>query len=256
CNVHCAQYLAEVIEKEGPENIAAFIAEPELGVGGMIAPPPGYWSKVREICDQYDILLIADEVMTGFGRTGKMFALEHWGIKPDIMIMAKGITSAYIPFGAVAFSGEIWETLKGRNLVSYTYAGHPVCAAAAIKAMEIYQRDKVVENAARVGKYALERLKRDFEPLPCVGGANGLGLMLGIEIVADKATKRPFDRKLNIMQRIQDSALEKGIFLRMADISSTPSDRIVFAPPLVITGEEVDKALDILFPIVATLKPS
>jgi len=253
CNIHCAQYLAEVIEKEGAENIAAFIAEPELGVGGMIAPPPEYWAKVREICSQYDILLIVDEVMTGFGRTGKMFALEHWKVKPDIMVIAKGITSAYIPFGAVAFSGEIWETLKGRNFVSYTYAGHPVCAAAAIKAMEIYQRDKVVENAAKVGKYALERLKRDFEPLPCVGGANGLGLMLGIEIVADKAAKRPFNRKLNIMQRIQDRALEKGIFLRMADIFSTPSDRIVFAPPLVITTEEVDKALDILYPIVASL---
>ncbi|MFC2005477.1 aspartate aminotransferase family protein [Chloroflexota bacterium] len=256
CNIQCARFLAEIIEKEGAENIAAFIAEPELGVGGMIAPPSEYWPIIREICTNYGLLLIADEVMTGFGRTGKMFAMEHWGVKPDIMVLAKGITSAYIPFGAVAFNDDIWQTLKGKNIVSYTYAGHPACGAAAVKAMEIYTRDKVVENAANVGRYALERLKKDFEPLPCVGGINGLGLMLGIEIVADKATKRPFDPKLDIMQRLQDKALEKGLFLRMADIKGTPSDRIVFAPPLIITTKEVDKALDILYPLLASLKPS
>jgi adenosylmethionine-8-amino-7-oxononanoate aminotransferase len=254
CNIHCARYLAEIIEKEGADGIAAFIAEPVMGTAGMVAPPPEYWPMIREICTRYDVLLIADEVMTGFGRTGKMFALEHWGVKPDIMVMAKGITSAYIPFGAVAFSGEIWETLKGRNVVAYTYSGHPACAAAAIKALEIYKRDKVVENAVRVGKYAVERLKRDFEPLSCVGEISGLGLMLGIEIVADKATKRPFDRKLNIMQQLMDRGLEKGMYIRVGDIGSTPGDRIAFCPPLVITTEEVDKALDILYPIVASLK--
>jgi len=254
--MRCARFLAEVIEKEGSDNIAAFIAEPELGVGGMIAPPPEYWPIVREICTEYDVLLIADEVMTGFGRTGKMFATEHWGVEPDIIAMAKGITSAYLPFGAVAFSTDIWETLRGKNFVSYTYAGHPVCAAAATKAMEIYIRDDIVTNAANVGKYALGRLRQDFEPLPCVGGVNGLGLMLGMEIVADKATRKPFDPKLNVMQKLQDQALEKGLFLRMAGISGTPSDRIVFAPPLVITTREVDKALEILYPIVAGLKPS
>jgi len=256
CNLRCARFLAEVIEKEGSDSVAAFIAEPELGVGGMIAPPPEYWPTIREICNEYEVLLIADEVMTGFGRTGKMFAMEHWGVKPDLMTVAKGITSAYIPFGAVAFSDQIWETIKGRNFISYTYAGHPVCAAAAVKTMEIYTRDRVVENAAKVGEYALERLRRDFAPLPCVGAVGGLGLMLGIEIVADKATKRTFDRKLKIMQQLQDRALEAGIYLRMSDIGSTPGDRIAFAPPLVITIQEVDKALDILYPIVADLKPN
>ncbi|HUV56418.1 MAG TPA: aspartate aminotransferase family protein [Dehalococcoidales bacterium] len=255
CNIHCAQFLAEIIEKEGADSVAAFIAEPELGTAGMVAPPPEYWPMIREICSKYNVLLITDEVMTGFGRTGKMFALEHWKVKPDIMVMAKGITSAYIPFGAVALSDEIWEALKGRNFVSYTYAGHPACAAGAVKTMEIYQRDKVVENAAKVGKYALERLKRDFEPLPCVGEVGGLGLMLGIEIAADKATKRPFDRKLNIMEQIMNNGLEKGMYIRVCDIGSTPGDRIVFAPPLIITTEEVDKALDILYSIVASLKP-
>jgi len=256
CNIQCARFLAEVIEKEGSDNIAAFIAEPEMGVAGMVAPPPEYWPIVREICTKYGVLLIDDEVMAGFGRTGKMFAIENWGVKPDIVTMAKGITSAYLPFGVVAFSDEIWQTLKGKSFVSYTYSGHPVCAAAAIKTMEIYVRDRVVENAARVGKYALERLKRDFEPLPCVGGVNGLGLMLGIEIVEDKATKKLFDPKLNVMENIYNQALEKGLFVRVTTIGGTPSDRILFAPPLVITTEEVDKALDILYPIVASVGSS
>ena len=253
CGIRCARLLGEVIEKEGPENIAAFIAEPVLGVGGMIAPPPEYWPMVEETCRKYDILLIADEVMAGFGRTGKMFAIEHWGIRPDIMTMAKGITSAYLPFGAVAFSGDIWEALRGSSFVSYTYSGHPVCAAAALKTMEIYLRDNVVENAARMGAYALERIARDFAPLPYVGPADGLGLMLGIEIVADKATRAPLDPALNTMQKIQDRALEKGLFVRVTAIGGTPSDRVVFAPPLTITREEVDRALDILYEVLADL---
>jgi len=253
CGIRCARFVADVIEKEGPENIAAFMAEPVLGVGGMIAPPPEYWPIIREICTKYDILLIADEVMTGFGRTGKIFAIENWGITPDIMAMAKGITSAYLPFGAVAFSTDIWEMIQGRNFVAFTYSGHPVCAAAATKAMEIYLRDKVAENAASVGKYVLDRLKREFEPLPHVGGANGLGLMLGIEIVADKITKQPFDPALKVMQRIQEQALEKGLFVRVAGISGTPSDRVVFAPHLTVTTEEADKALDILYGVIADI---
>jgi len=253
CDIRCARFLAEVIEKEGADNIAAFIAEPEIGAGGMIAPPPEYWPMIEEICAKYEVLLIDDEVMTGFGRTGKMFAIEHWNVKPDIMTMAKGITSAYLPFGAVAFSGEIWEILKGSNFIAYTYSGHPVCAAASIKTLEIYKRDRVVENAARVGKYALERLKQVLGPLPCVGGISGLGLMIGIEIVADKATKRPFDRELNIMQQLHERALEKGLYIRVSDIGGTPGDRAAFAPPLIINTEEVDKAIDILYSTISDM---
>jgi len=255
CNIQCARFLAELIEKEGADNIAAFIAEPEIGAGGMIAPPPEYWPIIEEICAKYEVLLIADEVMTGFGRTGKMFAIEHWNVKPDIITMAKGIASSYLPFGAVAFSGEIWETLKGSNLTAYTYSGHPVCAVAAVKALEIYKRDRVIENAARVGKYALERLKQVLEPLPCVGEISGLGLMIGIEIVADKATKRPFDRELNIMQKLHERALEKGLYIRVSDIGGTPSDRVCFAPPLIITTEETDKTIDILYSVISSLCP-
>jgi adenosylmethionine-8-amino-7-oxononanoate aminotransferase len=202
------------------------------------------------------VLLIADEVMTGFCRTGKMFAFENWGIKPDLITMAKGITTAYVPFGAVAFSQAIWEAIKGKQFVYYTYGGHPICAAASIKTMEIYLRDRIAEHTARVGEYALKRLKKDFEPLPCVGNVGGLGLMLGIEIVADKVTKKPFDPKLNIMMGIQNEALKRGLFVRVSSITSTPGDRIAFCPPLIITEPEIDKALDILYPIIANLKPA
>lgn len=255
CGIQCAQFLAEFIEKEGPASVAAFIAEPEQGTAGMIAPPPEYWPMVRKICTEYNVLLIADEVMTGFGRTGKMFAVEHWGIKPDIMTMAKGIATAYLPFGAVAFNDEIYEGLKGTSFAGFTYSGHPVCAAAAVKTMEIYIRDKVVENAAMVGKYALERLNAEFSPLPCVGPVGGLGLMLGMEILADKSTKRAFDPTLNILPQVQKQALEAGLFLRITTTDTCPGDRICFCPPLIINKKEVDRALDILYPIVSNLKP-
>ena len=147
--MQCAQFLAYTIEREGSETVAAFIAEPVQGTGGMIVPPPEYWPMVRKICTDYNVLLITDEVMTGFCRTGKMFAVQHWGIKPDIMAMAKGITSAYFPFGAVAFNDQVYEALKNSVVQSHTYTGQPTGAAAAIKTMEIYVKERVAENAAR-----------------------------------------------------------------------------------------------------------
>ena len=246
CSIRCARFLEDVIEREGADHVAAFIAEPVLGGGGRITPPREYWPMVRDICTKYEVLLIADEVQTGFGRTGKMFAVEHWGVTPDLMAMAKGITSGYIPFGAIAFSNEIWETLKGQDICAYTYSGHPACSAAAVKAMEIYKRDKVVENAARVGKYTLERLKGILEPLPYVGEIDGLGLMLSLEIVADKATKRLFPKEAQVMRKIYNSCLESGLYIITNSIEGSPSDKINFCPPLIISTEEIDKALDIL----------
>ena len=258
CNIQCARFLAETIEKEGSETVAAFIAEPELGPGGCIAPPSEYWPMVRKICDDFDVLLIADEVMTGFCRTGKMFAVEHWGIKPDIMVMAKGITSSYIPFGAVAFSDQISEVLNnaGAMLCPFTSGGHPVGAAAATANMNIYLNNRVAEHVAEIGEYALERLYREFRPLPCVDDIGGLGLMLSMEIVEDKASKKPFDPSLKVLQNIQNQALKQGLWIRITSITNTPGDRIPFAPPLIATKEDIDKALDILYPLVASLKPS
>ncbi len=254
CGIQCAYYLAEVIGKEGSDTVAAFVAEPVIGAGGMIPPPQEYWPIVREICIKYDVLLIVDEVMTGFCRTGKMFAIEHWGIKPDMMIMAKGITSAYFPFSAIAVNERVYDGLQGAIASGFSYDGHPVGAALATKAMEIYIRDKIADNAAKVGKHILDRLNREFRPLPCVGEINGLGLMGGIEIVVDKKTKKVFDPELCIIERIQEKALKNSLYLRASTITWALGDRIEWTPPLVITIKEADRALDILKPIIAELK--
>ncbi|MCX6013074.1 MAG: aminotransferase class III-fold pyridoxal phosphate-dependent enzyme, partial [Chloroflexi bacterium] len=160
CDMECIKFLAYTIENEGRDSVAAVLAEPVHGTAGCITPPPEFWPKLRKLCSDLDVLLIADEVMTGFGRTGKMFATENWNIVPDLMAIAKGLTSAYLPFGAVAVSDKVFEGLKGAPIYGFTYSGHPVCSAAATKAMEIYIRDKVVENSAEQGKYALERLNK------------------------------------------------------------------------------------------------
>jgi len=253
CGIRCAHILEDVILKEGAEFVSAFLAEGEMGVGGMVAPPPEYWPIVRDICTRHGVLMIDDEVMSGFCRTGKMFAIDHWGVKPDIMTMAKGITSSYIPFGAVAFTADIWNTIKGVSIVSHTYAGHPIGAAAATRTIEVYLRDRIAERTLEMGEYALSRFKK-FK-LPWVGEANGLGLMLGIEIVADRATKKPFDPRLGIMQKIQDMAKAKGLWIRVATLQGTLSDRVCFCPPLIITKKELDWAIDTLYDVLSEIKP-
>jgi adenosylmethionine-8-amino-7-oxononanoate aminotransferase len=250
CQLKCANFLAETIEQEGRDSVAAFIAEPVQGSAGMIIPPPEYWPRVRQICSEMGVLLIADEVMSGFGRTGKLFAVENWGVIPDIMTMAKGITSGYIPFGAVAIGEEIYQELKNRQTPffhGFTYSGHAVGAAAAIRDMEIIVDEKLADNAARMGQYALGRLREEFLPLPAVGDVNGLGLMIGIEYVEDKKTRAVSQKVLEISQKIQDRALQDGLFLRVS------GSRITLSPPLIINQEQVDKILAILKPIVAEI---
>jgi adenosylmethionine-8-amino-7-oxononanoate aminotransferase len=254
CRIQCARMLEVPMENEGADSVAAFIAEPEHGTAGMIAPPPEYWPMVREICNKYDVLLIVDEVMTGFGRTGKMFAVEHWDIVPDMMTMAKGITGSYLPLGAVAIHQKVHHGLKGGLFGSYTNSGHPVCAAAAVKAMEIYIRDRVVENAAEMGRYAMDRLRREFEPLPCVGDIGGLGLMIGIEIVSDKESRKPMDPE--VVLQAQKEAFHAGLFIRAQTTRIAPGNRFFFSPPLIINRQQIDRTLDILFPIVSNLKPA
>jgi putrescine aminotransferase len=248
CGIECAKFLAYTIKQEGPDNVAAFVAEPVHGTAGSIVPPPEYWPMVRKICTENDVLLIADEVMTGFGRTGKMFGTQHWDVVPDIMALAKGLTSAYLPLGAVAIIDEVAEGLKGAPVFGFTYSGHPVCSAAATKVMEIYERDNVVENAAEMGGYALNRLKAECESMPCVGEVAGIGLMIGIEIVQDKPSHTPFPVEQNVPMGIGNEAREKGLLIRA-------SDRLAFTPPLIIKKDEVDKAIDILVPILGAVKP-
>jgi putrescine aminotransferase len=256
CGIECAKQLEKIILLEGADNIAAIIVEPVHGTAGHIPPPPEYWPMVRDICTRNEVLLIADEVMTGFGRTGKAFAVEHWRVKPDMMTLAKGITSSYIPFGAVAMNEVVWDGLKGSFLAGPTFSAHPVAAAVSSKVMEIYVRDKIFENAANMAKYAMERLRSQFLSLPHVGEISGLGLMIGIEIVEDKATRKGYTNTFDVMHSIQDEALEKGLFVRVSDETWSSANRISVCPPLTVTKEEIDKILDILYPIVANVKSS
>ena len=256
CGMECAKQIEKIIQLEGSHTIAALIAEPVHGTAGHIPPPPEYWPMIRDICTKYDVLLIADEVMTGFGRAGKAFGVDNWGVKPDIMTLAKGITSTYVPFGAVAMNDMVWDGFKNSVFAGATFSANPVAAAVSNKVMEIYVRDKIFENAANMGKYAMERIKSQFLPLPCVGEVSGLGIMIGIEIVEDKATRKGFDPASGLMHDIQVKALEKGLFVRVSDESWSSANRISFCPPLIVTKEEVDKILDILYEIVSSLKPS
>lgn len=247
CKLECAEALTEAIDREGEETIAAFVAEPIHGTSGTIIPPPEYWPRVVQICKERNILLILDEVMTGFGRTGKNFACEHWNFIPDMMLMSKGLINAALPLSAVAISEKVFQGMCGPNAFYhlYTCGAHPVCCAVAMKSLEILLRKKLVENSARVGKYMLERLK-ELEKYPHVGEVRGLGLFTAFEIVQDKKT-RAADSKL--AKKLVASARERGLIVRVAGTA------IQVAPPLISTKADIDKIMGILKPVVAELKP-
>ncbi len=231
-----ARALEEAIQREGAEHIAAFIAEPVMGVGGVIVPPDDYFPLVREICDRYEILFIADEVITGFGRTGEWFALEHWNVKPDILSFAKAITSGYAQLGGIQISDEIRETIETASegeayMHGFTYSGHATACAVGLKNLEIMERENFPERARRLGKRLLDGL-RTLTEFPFVGDVRGLGLVCGVEIVSDKQTKIPDPA---LAMKIFKAAQNHG--LRSRPLGAT----IAFAPPLVISEAEVDE---------------
>ncbi|MDR7416619.1 MAG: aspartate aminotransferase family protein [Armatimonadota bacterium] len=245
-----AEALEEAILREGPENVAAFIAEPVIGAGGLIPPTPDYFPKVRAICDRYDVLFIADEVITGFGRTGRWFALEHWGVRPDMVTFAKGVTSAYLPLGGVMVSREIHEVileapLEQRFMHAATYSAHATCCAVALANLDILERENLVERAAAMGVRLLEGLET-LRDLPVVGDVRGLGLMAGVEFVEDRKTKEP---AIGLGGRVLREARRRGLLgrLRTGQRGEHPiGDVICFAPPFVITEEQVDRMVEIL----------
>jgi adenosylmethionine-8-amino-7-oxononanoate aminotransferase len=231
-----ARALEEAIQREGAENIAAFIAEPVMGVGGVIVPPDDYFPLVRQICDKYEILFIADEVITGFGRTGEWFALKHWGVKPDILSFAKAITSGYAQLGGIQISDEIRETLETASegeayMHGYTYSGHAAACAVGLKNLEIMERENFPERAKKLGQRLLEGLQT-LKEFPFVGDVRGLGLVCGVEIVSNKETKTPDPA---LAMKIFKAAQAHG--LRSRPLGAT----LAFAPPLVISEEEVDE---------------
>jgi adenosylmethionine-8-amino-7-oxononanoate aminotransferase len=244
CALACADELERIIEREGADAIGAFIAEPIQGVGGVIVPPPGYFERIRAICDRHEILMIVDEVITGFGRTGRRFAIEHWNAVPDMLVFAKGVTSGYLPLGGVVVRESVFQTLidAGPSFAlhhGFTYSGHPVVCAAALANLDIIEREQLIR---RVRKLA-PRFRRRLEALrhhPIIGDVRAIGLMGALELVRDRATKQPFPGEMNVAARVRRKALERGVIVRAS------VDNVVLCPPFIITPKELDVLFDTL----------
>lgn len=237
-----AQALREVIKAEGSETIAAFVAEPVQGAGGVHIAPEGYFKEVREICDQYNILFITDEVITGFGRTGKAFGIEHYGVTPDMMCFAKGVTSGYAQLGGVVLADPIYEDFKklsvGTLLHGYTYSGHPMACAVALKNIEIIENENLIENAREMGEELLKGFKWVQGERKIVGEVRALGLMGAVEIESKQFGKGP------LAPNIVSEAAKLGLICR--SVVFDDMDILVFAPPLTINRREIDSLIEIL----------
>jgi adenosylmethionine-8-amino-7-oxononanoate aminotransferase len=242
--VAAANQLEEAILREGADTVAGFIAEPVQGAGGVIIPPADYFARIREICTRHDVLLISDEVITGFGRTGRWFGLEHYGVEPDIMQFAKGITSGYIPLGGIGVSDRLRDVINSvpparRWMHAYTYSGHPTCCAVALKNIEILEREGLVDRACRVGERFAHALGT-LEGVDGVGHVRSQGLIGAVEVVADRRTKAPFAPELGVSQRLTEAMLERGLCTRVV------MDCICLSPPLTIEEELIDRTVAIV----------
>lgn len=243
-----ARLLEEAILREGPETVGAFIAEPVQGAGGVIVPQDDYFPRIREICDKYEVLFIADEVITGFGRTGEWFALNRWGVQPDIMSFAKGITSGYLPLGGIQISDQIRDVIMNapaneRWMHAYTYSGHPTCCAVALANLDIIENEGLVANAGARGTQLLEGFKGLEAEFEVIGNVRGLGLMCAVEFVADRGTKAP----AGIGEKVRKACVERGLFTRAI------GDILAFAPPIVINSDEVDQVVQIVGEAIAAV---
>ncbi|WP_414473097.1 aspartate aminotransferase family protein [Microvirga sp. M2] len=239
---YCADKLEEMIEAEGPETIAAFIGEPVLGTGGIVPPPKGYWEKIQAVLDKHDILLIADEVITGFGRLGTMFGSDHYGMKPDLITIAKGLTSAYAPLSGVIVSEKAWRVLEqgsdtyGAIGHGWTYSSHPLCAAAGVANLEVVDELGLVANARETGAYFNAALNDAVGSNRFVGEVRGEGLMAAVEFVRDRDDRVFFDASEKVGPRITAALLERGVIGR----AMPQGDILGFAPPLCLTRQEAD----------------
>ncbi len=247
CGLACVKDIEEVIEEEGPETIAAFLAEPVIGSGGVIPPPAEYFPRLREICDRNEILLILDEVITGFGRTGTMFGHEHWGgIRPDMLSLAKGLSSGHIPLGACVVRADIYEgigTSQDERLPlmhGFTYMNHPVGCAAGLANIQIIEEEGLVEKAAQNGDYLQERLQ-SLTRYDSVGDVRGMGMLAAVELVADKETKMPIEPENTAPEMLVDLCWEKGVFIR-----SSTMETVCIAPALIADRETIDRIVDTL----------
>lgn len=241
CDVACADELARVIEREGPETVAAFVAEPVVGsTAGALAPPAEYWPRVAEVCRAHGVLLVADEVMTGFGRTGRRFGVEHWGVVPDVLVGGKGLAGGYAPLGAVFARDAVVEPLAaaGDELMYYTFGGHPGACAAADAVLAILEREDLVRRAAAMG----ERLRAALAPLarhPHVAEVRGLGLLQAVELVRDRETLEPFPAEARLAWRVVVQGLLRGVFFYPGG-TDPARDVVCLGPPLVIEDAEIE----------------
>ena len=238
CAVRCAQAIEDLILFHKPETVAAVIAEPIAVPFGAAVPGDEYWPMLREICDRYGVLLIADEVITGFGRTGKMFAVEHWDVVPDIMTVAKGIVSSYLPIAATVATKEVADHFGGEdNYFRHvlTFGGHPAAAAAALKNIEIMENENMVENSRVVGAYLKEQLEALMETHPIIGDVRGLGMMVAVELVSDRDTKAKFPKEVKLASRLNEKFRKNGLIMR------TDNEILSIAPPLCLTRDEADE---------------
>nr|WP_294865233.1 aspartate aminotransferase family protein [uncultured Pseudogulbenkiania sp.] len=236
----CAEMLEREILFQSPDTVAAFIAEPIQGAGGVIVPPASYWPLIRAVCDKYGVLLIADEIVTGFGRTGSMFGSRLWGVKPDIMCLAKGISSGYVPLGATVVNDRVADAFDanadfgGAIMHGYTYSGHPVACAAAIANLKIVREENLPANAAAMGEYLLTKLKPFADKFAAVGEVRGKGLMIALDLVVDKITREPVNPMDGYANKVAEIAREAGVLVRPV------GTKIILSPPLVLERQHAD----------------
>lgn len=247
--------LEALILKEGPDTVGAFIAEPVMGTGGVLPPPRGYFQEIQKVLDKHDVLMIADEVICGFGRLGSAFGSTHFGIRPDIMTMAKGLSSGYLPLSASVINEKIWNVLRdtapqmGSFGHGLTYSAHPACAAAALANIEIMERENLVDNARKMGAVLMQRLREAIGDSPIVGDIRGEGLMIGVELVKDRTSKQAFDLALKTAGKVQAKGYENGLLVR----TLPHRDVIAMSPPLCFTEENVEELVGALKTSVDTV---
>ncbi|WP_455380225.1 aminotransferase [Acidihalobacter prosperus] len=243
---YCANELERMILEEGPDTIAAFIGEPVLGTGGIVPPPEGYWEAIQAVLRRYDILLIADEVITGFGRLGVPFGCERYGIEPDLITLAKGLTSAYAPLSAVLVGDRVWHVLEegadrlGALGHGWTYSGHPLGTAAALANLDIIQRENLIEKAHDTGAYLLSGLKEALRDSPIVGEVRGEGMLAAVEFARDPSSRLPFAPKHKVGVKVYEACRDRGVLAR----AMPHGDILGFAPPFVLSRAEADRIVE------------
>jgi adenosylmethionine-8-amino-7-oxononanoate aminotransferase len=242
--IAAANELEQAILREGPDTVGMFLGEPVQGAAGVIPPQDDYWPRVREICDKYDVLLVADEVITGFGRTGKLFGLQHWNVEPDMILFAKAITSGYFPLGGIGISEKIGSVLDTGEMTwmhAFTYSAHPVGCAVALRTLDIILQEDFPAQAAEKGAYLLKGLQSALANHPHVGEVRGKGLMCGIEFVRDKQTKAEYDLTEKIGSKVHAAAQKRGLFSRLRGESV-----FCLAPPIVTPTPILDRIVEIM----------